>query len=710
MYIIINYFFVDLFVGSAKKEKVKKYIQEKGEVKVRSLKLFLIGPSRVGKTTTCRRLTHKIVLGSSDIISPSTGIDSPVTVPLYSDIDQSLVNIGKKGWRSQGIGDQFRDLWNFLSKLVSSPSSSSSNGANSGDSSVASQPSESQATAATTGSPQMSHQDQETPTHRVQEYVFDNLEKFPSRAETDDWKTIGEFLENLDLLNIVDIGGQPEFHEILPMLLHGPALNLIFFNVTHDLDSPYTVVYCDIDGPTQMQYKSEFTIKAIIQRALCSISSLETSVALLIGTHLDKSNDEAVRKLDDSIQQLYKDSDFMRKDVLWQVDKVGEEEKYIHSLNNVGGKSNDIEELRRLITQIVKVRFEQESVPTTYLLLHLFLRFKFESRGWCFYEQCEEIAESCGISKEDLPDVLEYLHDNFGTILYYRSLEKLSKRVILNVNLIMKPPSELFATAFGAMKGLPNTAKTIRQTGEIPEYLMKKACSTSSSESCIPTDEIVELLESRYILYKNVQTSRKENVYFLPCLLLPDHNIIKESDNPKFLSGLTYSPLLVIPSTGFIPLGFFQASVVKFSQEKKWKLDKLHRFRNRIRFYFNNRSLHVEIRSLPGCLEVHIVNIATCKQDLIPEFRFELLKVLDEVTSLSPHTKNVHWDLGFYCPYGLEFGKCHPARCEVDSANQEVFCNELDVVACETIGCRETSVELVNKQKCWFMVRAVMKL
>ena len=183
------------------------------------------------------------------------------------------------------------------------------------------------------------------------------------------------------------------------------------------------------------------------------------------------------------------------KDILCQVNSEGEG-KYVHPLNNVSEDSSDIDELRQVITTIVNDRFQEETVPTAYLLLHLILRMKFEkSPGWCFYEKCEMIAESCGISKRDLPDVLEYLHDKFGTVLYYRNL-KISNRVIVDVNLIMKPPAKLIESTFGA-------EEHIRQTGEVSKYLMNKVCSSRDSESRaneIPTDEIVELLDSRCIL------------------------------------------------------------------------------------------------------------------------------------------------------------------------------------------------------------------
>ena len=101
-------------------------------------------------------------------------------------------------------------------------------------------------------------------------------------VKDEDWKTIREFLKNRysHLFSTLDIGGQPEFHEILPLLLHGMALNLIFFNVTHDLDSPYTVVVYRSDSTLKGPYKYDFRVHYIIQRALC-ITSLQLLVQLV---------------------------------------------------------------------------------------------------------------------------------------------------------------------------------------------------------------------------------------------------------------------------------------------------------------------------------------------------------------------------------------------------------------------------------------------
>ena len=654
----------------------------------------MIGPSRVGKTTARRRLTHEIVHISPDEIVPSTGIDAPITVQLYRDIDRSSVLLSEGGWRSQGLEEQCRAL---CSRILSPPAAPSSSRSSTTRPSTA---------ASSSPGPATLVQDWDNLTHRTQdELVAAALTKL---VKDEDWKTIQEFLKNTDILSFlhfIDIGGQPEFHEILPLLLHGMALNMIFFNVTHDLDSPYTVVY-RADGSSSIQYESEYTIREIIQRALCSISTLQTSpdhkpAAILIGTHLDQTSEAAVLTLDRSIQQSFQDQCFMTKDVLCSVNKPGEEKRYIHPLNNVSTDSSDIEGLHELITRIVHERFTPQQVPTGALLLHLILRMRFDpSPGWCSLEECAVIAEHCGISRADLKGVLQYLHDKYGTILYYGRLTKLGKRVIVNVNLIMKPPAELFVSA---LRGEPETAKHMRRTGEVSHRLMNKACSSDEAE--IPTDEIVELLESCYILYKNARSAAsaasdrllaasEEEMYFLPCLLKPDYSV---AIDPKLLPGFLYSPLLLIPNTGFVPLGQFHASVVRFSQENNWRLDKFNRFRNRIRFYFHDDReeglVHVEIRSLVSHMEVRILTDAIINPHLIPECRRQLWTMFCEVGSLYPHTRNVNWDFGFYCPLAVQSGRRpHPSRCFSD----KVICSEDD--------CQGGPVSLENKHKCWFTV------
>ena len=219
-----------------------------------------------------------------------------------------------------------------------------------------------------------------------------------------------------------------------------------------------------------------------------------------------------------------------------------------------------------------------------------------------------------------------------------------------------------------------------------------------SNSNKIPTDEIVELLKSRYILYENAQSDSKEPFYFLPCLLYPDHEI--EQDH-SLLDFLAYPPILLIPEAGYVPLGPFPATVVKLSQSSHWKLASRPRFRNRIRFYFqlpSERKLDVELRALSTHLEFRIRHNASklVKSHLIPECLRQLREVFDNVLKFYPHTRQMEWVFGFYCPHATD--RCpHPIKCSnTDIIPQDGICSQE--------GCIDEAVDLEDNHKCWFTV------
>ena len=70
----------------------------------------------------------------------------------------------------------------------------------------------------------------------------------------------------------MDTGGQPEFREILPIVLPGPALHMILFNLAFDLNEPIPVRFCQQDGTNAMiSYESTYTGIQMIYQLLSSL-------------------------------------------------------------------------------------------------------------------------------------------------------------------------------------------------------------------------------------------------------------------------------------------------------------------------------------------------------------------------------------------------------------------------------------------------------
>ena len=116
-----------------------------------------------------------------------------------------------------------------------------------------------------------------------------------------------EQLLNKILLNLVDIGGQPGFLEMLPFLSRGPGMFLAFFRLDKELDEPCEVSY-EREGDKITPYPAIYTVRETLSQILSAIShhvSLDTAldqellskqgnlasvepVATLVGTFKDK--------------------------------------------------------------------------------------------------------------------------------------------------------------------------------------------------------------------------------------------------------------------------------------------------------------------------------------------------------------------------------------------------------------------------------------
>ena len=73
------------------------------------------------------------------------------------------------------------------------------------------------------------------------------------------------------LLNLVDVGGQPGFLEMLPFLSKGPGMFLVFFPLDKDLDEPCEVSY-EREGDKITPYGAIYTMRETLSKILSAIS------------------------------------------------------------------------------------------------------------------------------------------------------------------------------------------------------------------------------------------------------------------------------------------------------------------------------------------------------------------------------------------------------------------------------------------------------
>ena len=680
---------------------VRSQIEEKGEMKQKNVKGILTGPPGVGKTVTINRLTGNVRNIVLDGGSKSSGIEKPLVIPLYHDTGKCSIVIGPKHWSSQTIDQQ---LGIYLGHCKSQSSAireerSVSSDIPKGKGEVTKAPSQQ-------GRLIVSHQSK--PAHAQPRVSLDKsfhiVQQFIKESK---WDEVQRVLEDLDvkdttLFHVIDTGGQPEFFEILPLLLRGPCFSLIFMNLAHSLKDPFQVTYRDTATTHYpVEYDSTYTQLDMIHMLLSAIHSLNSkeigsqkSAAFLIGTHLDEAKDVDIQQIEKEIEESLRGKAFFKDTLAKYHCLMKKVWSLLYTLDNMNGSEEEISTLREILTEIIKKKFPSESLPTSWGLFHLMLRHKYEKKGFCSLEESIELGITCGLmKKEEVIKALHFLHSRFGTVLYYDDVKSLKSMVICDPNLLFRPITRIVAEAFGANPHNHEISRNIRVTGEISYDFFEEVCNKEDEEDGslqrIPTSAIIDLLK-----YHNIVTEigNGDKRLFMSCLLRPcppeESAEASRTDQTSLL--FTFRP------HGYQPISLFHVLTSKLLKSKKFKLDKI-RHRNKISFRFGN--IHVELLSKTAFLEVRVntLNPKKCVrlQELLQQ---ELDAIIDEI----PHMKDTKVEPAFFCPTSIHGSSEIPHIAMVKENDEVEECNDPPrIIWCYT--CNK-QLEVEAHHLMWFKV------
>ena len=433
----------------------------------------------MGKTTLKKRLLKTIKnLITSGVVSPSGGLEKPisviigetrecVTVVMESDLD----------WKPQhNLLDEAQIVLEFIDKSHQSlPTSRPTTVLKPVSPTLFPAPAmlPPATPVATTAVPSKSAPDSPTPREGEVDTLDDTKKLMQEVLSSRKLRSIKD-IEKTTTLYFIDTGGQPEFHEIMPIILSGPALHLIFFNLAFDLDEPIPIQFCHQDGTDgTITYVSSYTGKQMIFQLLSTLYYFSKSLspdsepaAVLIGTHLDQLKGEDEMKVNDFLNQLLNKVEFHDHGFLTYPTK--DKSTIFIPVNNYSGDEEEIHRLQAFLRQIIGDRFSPVELPSSWLFFHLLLRHRYEnSPGVCKLAECRALARGCGLDEDDVPQVLRYIHQHLGTILFYEDVPGLNELVICDPNVLFKGIYQLVAVSFGGDKGYHTIAAEIRKTGEI---------------------------------------------------------------------------------------------------------------------------------------------------------------------------------------------------------------------------------------------------
>ncbi len=389
-------------------KKLDDLMTDKDTISMQYLRLLLVGPPSVGKSTTLSRLLNDI----ENICS--AGDKAKLRSTLLTNCHQVVAYTNKDATKwvcSKDVEEEAKILFGYMysSKVDEVPSAPS-------EEMTKTAPESEKHTNVT--KPEQPWAQEETRTERRDRLILIKA-RLQKLIKSGNYSEMAKCLGNT-LLNINDIGGQPAFLEMLPALFNGPSMYLVFLDLSKELDKPYDIPFSR-DNTVITPFKASHTVEASVSQMLSAIASVHhvsrgchvqnhlqieekfeklkqiRPVAALIGTHVDKLENpkEKIKQVNDALKAT------TQKFAEILVSPPSDFESSFFAVDNFAGtEQSDIAPIRDFMSKVFASHFSHASLPIKpkWLLLGTLLRMEYSIVSM---EDCLEIGRMLEMDEED---------------------------------------------------------------------------------------------------------------------------------------------------------------------------------------------------------------------------------------------------------------------------------------------------------------------
>ena len=410
--------------------------------------------------------------------------------------------------------------------------------------------------------------------HDVLEEMFQLIDECPETEEP---------LSYIHKLLISDCGGQPQFHEVLPIFLRKMSMILFVFKLSEDLSSRPMIEYYEDDKALGTPYELDLTTEQLIQQGLQSLHSHwsnsdkagEAPQIVMIGTHKDlekqcqESRETKNRKLLDMLLPTFK------KEVVYYQERTNDVFFPMNAKSPGKKEEAGAGKIRSAVSRRQQSNLRQ--LPLQWLGLEIILGEITQQlqRGILSMNECLEVARGLHLDESALEAALIYL-DELSLIFYYPDI--LPDVVFTNPQVLLDKLSELVKVHHDIIKRSPDHADTCSEAWQ--EFFNHALITTEFLSQEIFKEHYVPGLfqpEHLMILYRKlfIFADHFEGKYFVPCLLRMLDK--KELATKRLSIHSLVAPLVLKFSDGLPHCGVFCAVVSYLTSPENhfpgpWKL------------------------------------------------------------------------------------------------------------------------------------------
>ena len=374
-----------------------------------------------------------------------------------------------------------------------------------------------------------------------------------------------------DRITLIDTGGQPQFHEVLPMFMRDTSASMFTMKLDDSLDDHPLIEFYNDSGQLVGSYRSPFTNQQILMRCMRVIQSQASQsqegfcpTPIFVGTHVDLE-DQCEEPREEKNQRIHKMLPPAVQDNAIYCDEGLKEVIFAVNAKTPGNQEKKIAaELRRVI--IERSHVKPKRIPLRWHALELALQKLMLELGRGVLSKAEglAVARRFHFDDESFQEALKYL-DSLNILFYYKDV--LPNVIFCDPQVLLDKVTELVEYSFrlrtAACRRIAAEGKIrkFRDQGIITlEFLSKMEFRRHYIQGLFSPVELLKLFKKLLIV-----SQITEEEYLMPCLL-------RVSDEPTPFAPSSSVPSLLFYFPHSPLLGVFCALVAYLLSQAKWKL------------------------------------------------------------------------------------------------------------------------------------------
>ena len=468
-----------------------------------------------------------------------------------------------------------------------------------------------------------------------------------------------------DWVYIIDSGGQPQFHEVLPTFIRHASGVVFVLKLNESLSEHPTVKYFSKGGKQcGVSYTSPFTHEQTFKHCLrmmqsrCSRSGRVTIPRVFtVGTHRDKvrfwkeSRKAKNKKLIKTFKPVFSDN------LVYY--HLSHRDELIFPINAKNPTSKDKKVADQFRQAVMKSCDKSRvKIPLPWFVLEQQLQQHAAEKGVAVLslDECRKVAHKLHMNDHSLHAALDYFVD-LNIIFYYRDI--LRNAVFCSSQVLLDKLSELVEYSH-KLRGMTDTevvstqsayngGTQFRDHGIITVDLLEQFQKHYTKGVFTPADFL--MLLRHLLIVADIDITK--GVYFMPCLL-PE---ISSEEIDKYRSGshTSVAPILICFPGEWVSCGIFVTLVSFLQKEARWEIRLKHGtpvclYHNCVQFDLPGDPVVVTLIDSFAYLEVHAEVPLKLSCQICPKVLRAVLDGLEKTANIQGYNNQQTPQLAFLCP------------------------------------------------------------